>query len=133
MKEVSMLWPNAVQEGQIAGINSVGGNRTHSGSLNVIAVDIFETSASALGLTTDQPEEIIESYDEKTHEYLKILLKKGRIIGAQAINRIEFIPLILNLALKGIDIREFPKILKNRNFLAVSPEYIRLEQFLKAR
>jgi len=130
-KEISMLWHNAVLEGQIAGINSVGGTRRYVGSLNLMNINVFEKSASALGLTTDNPEEVIELYEEKANEYLKISLKNGKIIGAQIINKIQLMPLILNLALKKISVEEFLKILEKRRFLTVSPEYIRLEQFFK--
>jgi NADH oxidase (H2O2-forming) len=131
-KELSMFWHNAAMQGETAGINSVGGTRRYAGSLNLINIDVFGKSASALGLTTDNPEEVIESYEEKTNQYLKIALKNERIIGVQTINKIQLMPLILNLALKKINVRGFPKILEKRKFLTVSPEYIRLEQFLRS-
>jgi NADH oxidase (H2O2-forming) len=78
---------NAIDQARVVARNILGDGVAYAGSYSFARVHFFETYAATFGrseqsLDTDRDLEIIER--ENGSNYLKVLLKEGRIIGAQA-------------------------------------------------
>jgi hypothetical protein len=47
-----MLWPNAQEQGSIAGANAVGGKKLYRGSYSFVTVNLFDTFMFSWGSTS---------------------------------------------------------------------------------
>ncbi len=99
---VYMLWNNARIQGRIAGTNAAGGSLRYPGSINVTTVDIFNTGVAAVGTMagscSDDEVEIIRRDGHRGKLWL--VFRRGNLVGAQAIGRVNQIGGILKVLLK---------------------------------
>ncbi|HEX2913957.1 MAG TPA: FAD-dependent oxidoreductase [Chloroflexia bacterium] len=108
------LWPAAVEMGETAAINSIGGSSTYNGTvaataLKVVGIDLmsigrFETeSTEDLVITTEVPKE---------HHYRKLIISEGKIAGAILLGFPELAPAITGAVKKQRDVTPLLKALK---------------------
>lgn len=77
------IWPNAIEQGRVAGLNMAGIESEYEGAEVVNVLDVFGTPVIAMGGTSETlpgSEEITRS---STRYYKKLLLKENRIVGLQ--------------------------------------------------
>jgi len=96
-------WPNACDQGWVAGCNMAGANVEQEGFLNQNITKLFGLELGSIGLF-EPPSgggfEVIKWSDESRHIYRKIVLKEKRIVGATLVNNIDGAGVIRNLILK---------------------------------
>ncbi|MDI6708682.1 MAG: FAD-dependent oxidoreductase [Candidatus Thermoplasmatota archaeon] len=109
-RKINATWPNAIEQGKIAGYNLVGIPKIYEGLASVNVVNVFDTPVVALGLTSSEAPkcEQIKVWQGKIIK--KIILKNNKIVGMQAIGELKNSGLILSLINKGADCSK----LKNR-------------------
>jgi NADPH-dependent 2,4-dienoyl-CoA reductase/sulfur reductase-like enzyme len=87
-------WPNAVEQGYVAGSNMAGHVIEYSGTFNLNSIDIFDTQVVSIGLTSN---ELVEKYGKSLKVYRrryggekkpmmnKVLSVEGKFTGFQSV------------------------------------------------
>jgi len=79
------IWPSAVRQGKVAGLNMTGGKKEYEGALVMNSVELCGIPTISVGLTDPREGngyEIVESVNEKKGVYKKLVLRDDRIVGA---------------------------------------------------
>lgn len=112
---LQMLWGNAVHQGRVAGANAAGARRLFAGSLNVTTVRIGERAIASLGfIEADLHQEgasLLVRQDAMGNA-MGLVLREGRIVGAQAVGPLERIGGLLRLLLQGGDLKDLVQALQ---------------------
>ena len=97
--KLSLLWPQTVREGTVAGCNSIGEYRSIHWMADVVNLNIFGTFVGAMGQPADgvvHPKaEVLEK--EGKQYYHRLVISEGRMVGAQFIGDYEGIGGLLPL------------------------------------
>ena len=82
------IWPNAIEQGRIAGLNMIGKDVEYSGAEVVNVLDVFNTPIVAMGRTSKEIGKCktLSRFTPNTSK--KILLKNNKIIGLQFVGSI---------------------------------------------
>lgn len=89
---VNAIWPEAVLQGRIAGMNMAGRPVTYRGSLSRNVNRIFGLDILTAGLPDPPPDagfDIHGEIDRRRNTYRKLVLKDGRLVGCILVNGIE--------------------------------------------
>jgi len=88
---INALWPCAVAQGRIAGLNMAGKKVKYDGSMAMNSVEFFGLPVISMGITRPREKEYEELVKEgdKNFVYKKVVLKENRIHGMILVNRIE--------------------------------------------
>lgn len=115
---VNQIWPAAIRQGKIAGLNMAGEEMKYEGSYGTNSLDFFDLAVMSFGVVKpkgDGFEELI-ALDAKRRLYRKIVVKSERIVGGVLINDVERHGILLHLALQKIDISDIKDILADEYF-----------------
>ena len=113
------IWPNAIEQGRIAGLNMTGKQTMYDGAEIVNVLNVFNTPIVAMGFTSKELGKckIISRFTP--HSSKKILLKNNRIFGLQFVGTIRNAGTFYSLMKNAIDISSFKKRLLDDNFIIV--------------
>ena len=104
---INALWPIAVEQGKVAGLNLCGERTVYDGSLGMNSIEFFGLPILSLGVyKTDKQsgfQELIRK-DLKSNLYKKLIIKDSRLFGAVMIGDIKNSGLFLRLIREKIDI-----------------------------
>lgn len=80
----SGLWPVAVEQGRVAGLNAIGGQLRYSAQAPVVALKVVGVDVTSIGIIEGVGAGVIEIAleDETEHHYRKLVIQGNRIIGA---------------------------------------------------
>jgi NAD(P)H-nitrite reductase large subunit len=115
------IWPNAIEQGRIAGLNMVGKHVKYDGAEIVNVLDIFNIPVVAMGRTYKEIGKcnIISRF---TPQYFKkILVKNNNIVGLQFIGTIRNVGTFYSLMKKRTDISSIKNRLLDDNFV-IAPD-----------
>lgn len=115
---VNQIWPAAIRQGKIAGLNMADEEMKYEGSYGTNSLDFFDLAVMSFGVVKpkgDGFEELI-ALDAKRRLYRKIVVKSERIVGGVLINDVERHGILLHLALQKIDISDIKDILADEYF-----------------
>ncbi len=103
------IWPLAVRQGSVAGINMAGGNEKYSGGFFMNSVEILQVPTISMGLTgvTEEKEkgiEILKDFNPESERYKKVVIRDNRIIGLIMVGNIERAGIYAGLIKNGVDI-----------------------------
>ena len=98
-----MLWNNARLQGRVAGSNAAGVESRYGGSLNITTVGFEGQSGASVGyLAADLPEDEIKIVHRNGHDgAMTLVLRDGRLVGAQVMGRTERIGALMAHILRG--------------------------------
>jgi NAD(P)H-nitrite reductase large subunit len=111
------IWPNAVEQGRIAGSNMTGMNLEYAGAEVVNVLDVFGTPIVAMGDTSKEIGKCKVVSRSTPHSHKKLLVKNGRILGLQFVNSIRNAGPLYALMKRGEDVNEFKNRLLDDNFV----------------
>ncbi len=115
------IWPNAIEQGRIAGLNMAGRPTIYDGAETVNVLDIFDTPVVAMG-STSQAIDSYKTISRFTPQFSKkILLKNNRIVGLQYVGTIRNAGTFYSLMKKASDISSIQERLLDDNFV-IAPE-----------
>ncbi|MDP3732268.1 MAG: FAD-dependent oxidoreductase [Candidatus Omnitrophota bacterium] len=115
--QVNALWPNAVEQGRLAGRNLLGENLAYAGSIGMNSVEFFDLPVISMGITKEEEGmEVISRLDENNNIYKKIVLKDNCVKGVILLGRIENSGLYLELIRKKADVSSLKEDLLNGSF-----------------
>lgn len=89
---VNAIWPEAADQGRIAGMNMAGRPITYPGSLSRNVIRIFDMDVMSAGVaapTEDSVYEVVQRYDPKRNQYRKLVFQGDRLAGFVLVNGIE--------------------------------------------
>lgn len=130
---LNLIWPNAVLQGEIAGLNCLGIKRKYRGFTNVVGLDIFGVHVASVGYPAaviDETEGLDEIERTKGKIYYKITLKDGKIMGIQSVGKIEDISVMFNAMSKGLKLQEIKKLMSKRELIFKNPLFVRLNRYM---
>ncbi|MFC1726828.1 NAD(P)/FAD-dependent oxidoreductase, partial [candidate division KSB1 bacterium] len=122
---VNALWPCAVEQGRITGLNMAGSQEIYDGSLGMNSLVFYDVPVISMGVTRPKStgfEELIKE-DKKKNIYKKIVIKDNRIAGLVLVNDVNQAGVYCALIRKRIDISSIRSALleKNFNFAKILP------------
>ncbi len=129
---INALWPVAVEQGRIAGINMAGGNINYEGSLGMNSIEFFGLPAISLGIY--KIEENANSFEElkmcdlRIGTYKKLILNNNVLVGAVLVGDIKHSGIYLRLIREKADLSSFKTKLLDENF-----SYPQILEFLKEK
>lgn len=88
---VNAIWPEAVSQGRIAGMNMAGCKVDYKGSLSRNVIRIFELDVMTAGIVNAPHEgqyEIISSEDRHRQTYRKLVFLDDRLVGMTLVNAV---------------------------------------------
>jgi len=117
------IWPNAIEQGRIAGLNMIDQHTEYDGAEVVNVLDIFDTPVVAMGRTSHDIGkcDVISRFTPQTSK--KILLKNNKIIGLQYVGTIRNAGTFYSLMKKGTDVSDIKDRLLDDNFM-IAPEIV---------
>ena len=117
------IWPNAIEQGRIAGLNIAGKDAIYDGAEVVNVLDVFNTPVVAMGRTSHQIGKckVISRFTPQSSK--KILIKNNRIVGLQFVGTIRNTGTFYSLMKKGSDVNDISDRLLDDNFM-INPEVI---------
>ncbi len=115
---INAIWPAAIRQGKIAGLNMAGEKATYEGSCGMNSVEFFGMSAISFGIVRPKSEEFEEliQADFSRNIYRKVVLKNNKIVGGILVNDVEKHGVIINLALQKIDVSDIKDVLVDEYF-----------------
>jgi NADPH-dependent 2,4-dienoyl-CoA reductase/sulfur reductase-like enzyme/ferredoxin len=89
------LWPAAVEQGEVAAENAVGGARTYEGTVPVTILKVVGVELLSIGrFEGEAGDTVIVLEDGEEHSYRKLVISDGEIVGAILIARQSDAPLV---------------------------------------
>jgi NAD(P)H-nitrite reductase large subunit len=105
---VNAIWPEAVIQGRIAGMNMAGRGVNGKGSLSRNVMRIFDMDVLTAGLVAPPPDdtgcEVITRLDKRRKLYRKLIFRGDRLIGLVMVNQIEHGGVLMNLIYSGLPV-----------------------------
>lgn len=131
-RTLSMLWPNAKRQGQIAGLNCLGRQVVYEGAVNLVVEEIFGVPVASMGLTAQalegQPLEVVEGQGQSS--YWRLLVVGDRIMGMQAIGVTDGLGAVMALMKNRIRISDFEKIVSDPALAHKASWYLPASRFI---
>lgn len=109
VRRVNAIWPEAVQQGIIAGMNMAGRQVAYQGSLSRNVMRFYGLDVMTAGLvvpptTDDDRYEVISSLNARKSKYHKLVFRHDRLVGMLLINDLEQGGVLLSLIRRGVAI-----------------------------
>lgn len=82
-RQLSPIWPNAIVQGKIAGLNMAGISTPYTQQIGMQnAVEFREVPAIAAGVTEPQPDDEVVVVERLNHnKYKKFIIRDGKLVG----------------------------------------------------
>lgn len=112
------IWPLAVRQGRIAGLNMAGADAKYPGGFPMNSVEIHGLPTISVGVTDPQDKgySVIKEYKPEEHVYKKIVLKDGVIRGVIFVGKVDRAGLFTGLIESGMDVSKIKEHLLNEDF-----------------
>ncbi len=103
---VSGLWPDAVEQAQVAAVNAVGGDESYSGTVPVTMLKVTGVELTSVGQyePLGPGEEAITLEEVAESRYRKLVVSDGRIVGAILLGYSVEAPAVVKAVKEGIDV-----------------------------
>jgi len=98
------IWPNAIEQGRVAGSNMAGVPMEYAGADIVNILDVFDTPVVTMGMTSEALGDVETLVRSTPHDHKKIMLSEGRMLGIQFIGNIRNTGPLYGLMTRGIDV-----------------------------
>ena len=85
-RKIIALWPNAVQQGNVAGAQMAGGGEVIDGTYSVNAIDFYGLRICTCGLINAKGEQYSDKIKQNDNEYKRLVFEGNRLVGFVLIN-----------------------------------------------
>ncbi len=133
-QRVLPILPNAYQQGETAGENMAGGNKTYQGGFAMNAIGFFDYPMITAGIVKPEGDnfEVLVCSDNKHKTYKKLVLQNNVVVGFIYLNKIDRAGIITGLIQEEVDVSKFKDELLKDDFGLVSmPVEARASKLLK--
>ena len=115
------IWPLAVRQGVVAGINMAGGNKRYCGGFFMNSIEILGIPSVSMGITNldnnmQKNVKILKDYNNERNFYKKIIVKEDKIIGVIMIGNIERAGIYAGLIKNKIDVSNIIENINREDF-----------------
>ncbi|MHB1253108.1 MAG: NAD(P)/FAD-dependent oxidoreductase [Candidatus Humimicrobiaceae bacterium] len=115
------IWPLAVRQGEIAGSNMAGLNKTYGGSYFMNSIEVLKIPSISMGITNPPEDiqgniEIIKDFKPEKKMYKKIVILDGKIIGMILEGNIDRAGIYGGLIKNKVDVSEIRENLVKEDF-----------------
>ena len=115
------IWPLAVRQGAVAGINMAGGNKEYCGGFFMNSIEILGIPSVSMGMTNVDNDmqknvKILKDYNNERNFYKKIIVKEDKIIGVIMIGNIERAGIYAGLIKNKIDVSNIIENINREDF-----------------
>ncbi|MDD5111918.1 MAG: FAD-dependent oxidoreductase [Candidatus Altiarchaeota archaeon] len=121
------IWPLAVRQGRVAGLNMAGKSAEYPGGFPMNSVEIHGLPTISLGLTDPKNDgyTILSEYKPKEFLYRKVVLEGGKLKGIIFVGKIDRAGLFTSIIDTGIDINKIKDRLLDDSFglIALPADY----------
>ncbi|HUS80394.1 MAG TPA: FAD-dependent oxidoreductase, partial [Armatimonadota bacterium] len=116
------IFPNAYRQGLVAGANMAGAEAEWDGGLVMNSVAVCEMPTVSVGITSglDEGYEVLETLDEDSYEYRKIVMRGDYIVGAIFVGQVDRSGIITGLIRGRVNISSFKDRLLADDFGLIS-------------
>ena len=122
---INAIWPCAVEQGRIAGLNMAGEKEKYDGSMSMNSLTFYGIPVISIGITRPKGEgfEQILQKDTERNIYKKMVIRDKRLAGIILVNSVTQAGVYGELIRKKIDISSIKKGLldSNFNFMKILP------------
>jgi len=115
-KKINALWPPAVEQGEIAGLNMAGKKKAYDGSLSMNSVDFFGLASISIGITKPKEEGYEVLVKTGNNLYKKLVLKDNRIVGMVLVGDVKIAGVVNALIKSKADVSGIKDGLLDDNF-----------------
>jgi NADH oxidase (H2O2-forming) len=130
---LSLLWPNAKRQGQIAALNCLGQEIAYEGAVSLVVEDIFGTTAVSMGLTSrvlaGEEIRVIEGQDNEL--YWRLLVMDDRIMGMQTVGISSGLGAVMALMKNRTSLNEFHRVVTDPDSARKVAWYLPAQRFFK--
>jgi NAD(P)H-nitrite reductase large subunit len=119
-KWVNAIWPNAVEQGRIAGYNIAGVRKQYEGLESINILDIYGVPVLSIGMPAFELKDFDVEKVKTNRSMKKLLLRDGKVVGVQMVGAIRNSGYFLGLAKKGVDVEEVRDRLLDDRFVSPS-------------
>ncbi|MCM1284872.1 MAG: FAD-dependent oxidoreductase [Acetobacter sp.] len=112
-KKIIALWPNAVQQGEVAGSQMAGENLTIDGTYSVNAIDFYGLRICTCGLINAQGEQYSEKIKSEGKSYKRLVFDGNKLVGFVLINSSTNAGIYTNLISNRVDINSLQEDIMN--------------------
>ncbi len=116
-KRVNAIWPNAIQQGRIAGYNIAGVEKEYDGLESLNILDVYGVPVLSMGMSSFELKNFEVEMSKTNRSFKKLLLKDGRIAGVQMVGSIRNSGHLLGLVKKGIEVDDIRASLLNEKYV----------------
>lgn len=116
---VNAIWPEAVQQGRIAGMNMAGRPVTYKGSLSRNVIRVFGLDVMTAGWVNPPENEgfdILSHADVRAGTYRKLVFRGDRLVGMTLVNDIEQGGVLMSLIQGELPVRKPRETLLQKSF-----------------
>jgi len=130
---LSLLWPNAKRQGQVAALNCLGQEVEYEGAVSMVVEDICGTTAVSIGMTSAAlvPKEFKILEGQTHNQYWRVLVQDDFIMGMQTIGITSGLGAVMNLMKKRTSVREFNQTINDDNLVRKTAWYLPARRFLE--
>ncbi|MBL7068676.1 MAG: NAD(P)/FAD-dependent oxidoreductase [Candidatus Omnitrophica bacterium] len=116
--KINAVWPVAIEQGKIAGLNMAGRDTVYDGSNMMNSTDFFGLAVISIGITKPKESvyEELKYSDRETNTYKKVVLRDNIICGAVLVNKVVNAGVYGVLIAKKVDCTPIKDILLSDNF-----------------
>lgn len=116
---VNALWPVAVEQGRIAGMNMAGREVSYKGSLSRNVIRVFDTDVLTAGIVNPPEEDeysVITRHDRRRRTYRKLVFRGDVLAGLVMVNSVEQGGILVALINEGTPITGEKELLLHSSF-----------------
>ncbi len=112
------IWPAAVDQGRVAGINLTGGRTPYRGLLpqNSLSLRGFHLITGGLGPQETGDCEVVEELDERRGRYRRLVFRDDRLVGLTLAGAIEDTGIYFAIMANQFPVSRLPADPRSRNF-----------------
>ena len=104
--KIIALWPNAVQQGTVAGVQMAGGDLTTGGTYSVNAIDFFGMRICTCGLINATGSQYSDRVKKDGDSYKRLVFEGDRLVGYVLINSSQNAGLYTNLIANRVSLED---------------------------
>jgi NAD(P)H-nitrite reductase large subunit len=117
-KRVNAIWPNAIEQGRIAGYNIAGEEKVYDGVESINILDVYGVPVLSMGMSSFELKDFEVEKAKTNRAFKKLLLKDGKIAGVQMVGAIRNSGYLLGLVKKGVEVDDIREHLLEDKFVA---------------
>jgi len=115
------IWPLAVRQGAVAGVNMAGGSEKYGGgffmnSVEILGIPTISMGLAGIGKEHDKNIEVFKLFNREENRYKKVVIRNDRVAGLIMVGNIERAGIYAGLIKNEIDISSIKDNISREDF-----------------